>query len=109
MFISAESLRLFLKLRAWFVSFTQNSECIGDKEKYIVDADSAKLGAPREVTLHLDRNHSDISKFWGSGDDGYELVKGKLQTMARIIQGMDVKCTKCDHSSEARKSLTLGR
>ena len=82
---------------------------IGNKEKYIVDADSAKLGAPREVTLQLDRNHSDISKFLGPGDDGYELVKGKLQIMDKIIQGLEVKCTKCNDSSEARTSLTLER
>ena len=80
-----------------------------NKWKYIVDTESAKLGGPREVCLTLDRNHSDICKFTGSEDSEYKLVKGNMQIMANRVQEMDVKCTECNYSTEARTSLSLCR
>ena len=69
------------------------------QSQYIVDQGSAKLGAPRETALGLDRNHSDICKFHGKDDRAYQGVEPNLKAMAESARGHNVQC---DHRAIPR-------
>lgn len=60
--------------------------------QFIVDSGSAKLGAPRETALGLDRNHSEICKFFGTDDRAYQGVEPNLRAMAESARGHNVQC-----------------
>ena len=60
--------------------------------QYIVDSGSAKLGAPRETALTLDRNHSEICKFFGKDDRAYQGVEPNLRAMAENSRSHSVQC-----------------
>ena len=64
--------------------------------QYIVDVGSAKLGAPRETALGLDRNHSEICKFLGIDDRAYQGVEPNLRAMAESSRSHNVQC---DHKT----------
>ena len=53
---------------------------------------SAKLGAPRETALGLDRNHSEICKFFGEDDRAYQGVEPNLKEMAENSHNHNVSC-----------------
>ena len=60
--------------------------------QYIVDSGSAKLGAPRETVLGLDRNHSEICKFFSKDDRAYQGVEPNLRAMAENSRTYNVHC-----------------
>ena len=66
------------------------------QRQYIVDSGSAKLGAPRETALGLDRNHSEICKFLSRDDRAYQGVEPNLRAMAESFRGHNVQC---DHGT----------
>lgn len=53
---------------------------------------SAKLGAPREIALGVDRNHSDICKFFGKDDRAYQGIEPNLRAMAESSRSHNVQC-----------------
>lgn len=61
---------------------------------------SAKLGAPRETALGLDRNHSEICKFLGKDDHAYQGVEPNLRAMAESSRAHNVQC---DHRAAISK------
>lgn len=68
-------------------------------KQYIVDSVSAKLGAPRETALGLDRNHSEICKFLGKDDRAYQGVEPNLKAMAENSRSHIIQC---DHRENNR-------
>ena len=78
---------------------TQVKAILLTQGQYIVDMASAKLGAPRETALGLDRNHSEICKFLGKYDRAYEGVEPNLRAMAESSRGHNVQC---DHRTITR-------
>lgn len=65
-----------------------------------MDSVSAKLGAPRETALGLDRNHSEICKFHGKNDRAYQGVEPNLKAMAESSRG---HTGQCDHRTVNRE------
>ena len=54
-----------------------------------MDDFAATLGDPgRELKITIDANHTDMVRFWGKNDRGYEVVAGELGlSVHQIITG----------------------